>query len=132
MVKYHADALNKTFSALADPTRRAILARLAKGEASVSELAGPFDVSLPAVMKHLRVLESAGLIMREKEGRISRCRINTSPLQNAAEWIAGYERLWGKQLDALSKYLGKSEGQEEPAWVKKATVRKPRFASRKS
>ena len=108
------------------------MARLAKGEASVSELAGPFDVSLPAVMKHLRVLESAGLIMREKEGRISRCRINTSPLQNAAEWIAGYERFWGKQLDALSKYLSKSEGQEEPAWVKKATVRKPRFASRKS
>ena len=132
MVKYNANALNKTFSALADPTRRAILARLAKGEASVTELAEPFDVSLPAVMKHLKVLESAGLIMKEKEGRISRCNINASPLQNAAEWIAGYERFWGKQLEALSKYLVKSGGREESAWMKKTTVRKPRFASRKS
>jgi DNA-binding transcriptional ArsR family regulator len=73
MVKYYSDILNKTFSALADPTRRAILARLAEGEASVTGLARPFDVSLPAIMKHLQVLESAGLIVRQKEGRVSRC-----------------------------------------------------------
>jgi DNA-binding transcriptional ArsR family regulator len=105
MVKYNAALLNETFSALSDPTRRAILARLVKGETSVSELAEPFDVSLPAVMKHLRVLENAGLITREKEGRISRCRLNAGPLQSASEWINSYEQFWRTRLDALETHL---------------------------
>jgi len=132
MVKYQAETLNKTFQALADPTRRAILARLAEGRLSVTELAEPFTVSLPAVMKHLRVLEDAGLIMREKEGRVSRCRMSVGPLQHAAEWIASYERFWTKQCDALSRYLEKTGEDKERTWTKKATARKRRPASRKS
>ena len=114
MVKYYANPLNETFSALADPTRRAILARLAEGETSVTELAEPFDVSLPAVMKHLRVLEDAGLITREKEGRVSRCRLNASPLQNAAEWIDPYERFWRTRLNALETHLRRRHGRHYP------------------
>jgi DNA-binding transcriptional ArsR family regulator len=110
MVKYSADALNSTFSAIANPTRRAILARLAEGETSVTELAVPFDVSLPAVMKHLQVLEDAGLITREKEGRVSRCRLNAIPLQNAAEWINPYERFWRARLHALEAHLRRRHG----------------------
>jgi len=110
MVKYYANPLNETFSALADPTRRAILARLAEGETSVTELAEPFDVSLPAVMKHLRVLEDAGLITREKEGRVSHCRLNASPLQNAAEWIDPYERFWRTRLNALETHPRRRHG----------------------
>ncbi len=111
MVKYYADPLNETFSAIADPTRRAILARLAKGETSVSDLAEAFDVSLPAVMKHLRVLEDAGLITREKKGRVSRCRLNAGPLQDAAEWINRYERFWRARLKALETHLRRRHGQ---------------------
>ena len=114
MVKYSADALNFTFSAIAHPTRRAILARLAEGDTSVTELAEPFDVSLPAVMKHLQVLEEAGLITREKEGRVSRCRLNASPLQNAAEWIDSYERFWRNKLNALETHLRRRHGRHHP------------------
>lgn len=114
MVKYSADALNETFQALADPTRRAILARLAEGETSATVLAEPFDVSLPAVMKHLRVLEDAGLIIREKEGRVSRCRLNAGPLRNAAEWINPYERFWRTRLGALEVHLRRRHGRHNP------------------
>jgi DNA-binding transcriptional ArsR family regulator len=109
MVKYFLNTLNKTFSALADPTRRAILARLVNGEASVTKLAEPFNVTLPAIMKHIRVLEDAGLITREKEGRVSRCRLNAGPLKNAAEWINFYEQFWQDKLDALEAYLRKGK-----------------------
>jgi DNA-binding transcriptional ArsR family regulator len=97
--------LDATFGALADPTRRAILARLARGEATVSELAAPFDVSLPAVSKHLRVLESAGLLQREIDGRIHRCRLAPRPMKDAAAWIETYRVFWEAQLEALANYL---------------------------
>jgi DNA-binding transcriptional ArsR family regulator len=97
--------LDATFGALADPTRRAILARLARGEATVTELAAPFDVSLPAVSKHLRVLESAGLLRREIDGRIHRCRLAPEPMKDAAAWIERYRVFWDGQLDALANYL---------------------------
>jgi DNA-binding transcriptional ArsR family regulator len=99
------EPLDATFGALADPTRRAILARLARGEATVTELAKPFDVSLPAVSKHLRVLESAGLLRREIDGRIHRCRLAPAPMKEAAAWIATYRAFWEAQLDALANYL---------------------------
>lgn len=94
MVKYQPKSLDATFGALGDSTRRAILARLAQGEARVTDLAAPFSVSLPAVSKHLRVLENADLLIREKNGRIQRCRLHVSPLQKAAEWLALYQRHW--------------------------------------
>src|ERR1700730_5017966 len=107
MVNYSTAAapLDATFGALADPTRRAILARLTHGEATVSELAAPFDVSLPAVSKHLRVLESAGLLRREIDGRIHRCRLAAQPMREAATWIETYRAFWETQLDALANYL---------------------------
>jgi DNA-binding transcriptional ArsR family regulator len=111
MVNYSSPGLDRTFAALSDPTRRAILARLAQGEASVSELAAPFDVSLPAVSKHLRVLERAGLMRRQKEGRVHHCRLVAEPLQDAAVWLAFYERFWEGKLDALAGYLSNLEGE---------------------
>ncbi len=105
MVKYDAKGLDHTFAALSDPTRRAILARLAEGEASVTELAEPFDISLPAISKHLRVLEKAGLIKRTKHGRVHRLCLIAEPLRNAATWIAFYQSFWDGQLDALATYL---------------------------
>ena len=113
MVNRDRPPLNGTFAALADPTRRAILARLAGGRASVSQLAVPFDISLPAVLKHLRVLEQAGLIVRTKEGRVSRCRLAAGPLKDAAEWIAFYRQFWERQLDALAQHLAERP-EEEP------------------
>ncbi|HTG02221.1 MAG TPA: metalloregulator ArsR/SmtB family transcription factor [Nitrospirota bacterium] len=114
MVKYSAEALNETFAALADPTRRAILTRLAQGETSTTALAEPFDVSLPAVMKHLRVLEDAGLIIREKEGRVSLCRLNAGPLQHVAEWINAYEQFWRIKLEGLEAHLGRKHERHHP------------------
>jgi len=108
MVNYISPPLDRTFSALADPTRRAILERLAQGEAAVSRLAEPFDISLPATLKHLGVLEKAGLIARTKEGRVSRCRLVGDPLKDAAEWIAHYRRFWERQLDALAEHLAET------------------------
>ncbi len=105
MVKYKSQDLDAVFSALGDPTRRAILARLALGEASVGDLAAPHEMSLPAVSKHLRVLETAGLIRKEKDGRVVRCRLEAAPLGDAAAWIAEYRRFWEAQLDALAGYL---------------------------
>lgn len=105
MVNYQTQTLDAVFSALGDPTRRAILARLAQGETSVSALAEPHDMSLPAISKHLRVLENAGLVSREKTGRVVRCRLEADPLKGAADWIAAYRQFWEDQLDALASYL---------------------------
>jgi DNA-binding transcriptional ArsR family regulator len=106
MVNYQADALNRVFAALADPTRRALVARLGETESlSVSELARPFDVSLPAVMKHLDVLSDAGLIARSKTGRSVACRLTAGPMEEAMNWLNKYERFWSAQLDRLAAFL---------------------------
>jgi DNA-binding transcriptional ArsR family regulator len=112
MVKYQNDPLNEIFGALADPTRRAILARLALGETSVGELAEPFEMSLPAVSKHLGVLETAGLVQREKQGRVRRCQLDSRPLEAAAGWIEDYRRFWESQLDSLARYLEETQAQQ--------------------
>jgi DNA-binding transcriptional ArsR family regulator len=97
--------LDRTFAALADNTRRAILGRLAMGEATVGELAEPFRVSRPAISKHLRVLERAGLVRRTRDGRISRCVLNARPMRDAADWVDRYRAFWTGQLDALARYV---------------------------
>ena len=99
------DELSSTFAALADPTRRAILKRLSAGEATVTELAAPFDMSLPAVSKHLKVLERAGLITRGREAQRRPCRLDARPLKNAAEWIASYQPFWEGSFDRLDDHL---------------------------
>ncbi|HXZ79166.1 MAG TPA: metalloregulator ArsR/SmtB family transcription factor [Terriglobales bacterium] len=99
------DQLSSTFAALADPTRRAILARLALGETSVTELAKPFEMSMPAVSKHLKVLERAGLIARAREAQWRPCRLEAGPLKEAASWIEEYRRFWEQSLDRLDAYL---------------------------
>ena len=99
------DQLSSTFAALADPTRRAILARLALGETSVTELAKPFEMSMPAVSKHLKVLERAGLIARGREAQWRPCRLDAGPLKEAASWIEEYRRFWEQSLDRLDAYL---------------------------
>jgi len=111
-------ALDSTFAALSDATRRGILARLASGEASVTELAKPYDISLPAVSKHLRVLESAGLVARSKDGRVHRCRLEAAPMKSAADWIAHYRQFWEAQLDSLQRYLENSTEKEKQPWPK--------------
>jgi DNA-binding transcriptional ArsR family regulator len=103
-----AGALDATFGALSDATRRGILARLAVGESSVSELAAPYEMSLPAVSKHLRVLECAGLVVRHKDGRVHRCRLIAEPMKDAAEWIERYRMFWEEQFDALERYLAET------------------------
>lgn len=112
MVNYSSANLDATFAALADPTRRAILARLAQGDASVSELAEPFAMSLPAISKHLTVLERAGLLIRQKEGRVRRCHLIARPLRDAAVWIAFYQQFWEEQFDALADYLNETSDEE--------------------
>jgi DNA-binding transcriptional ArsR family regulator len=99
------DRLSATFAALADPTRRAILARLASGETSVTELAAPFEMSLPAVSKHLKVLESAGLISRGRDAQWRPCRLDGAPFKEATEWLESYRRFWDQSLDRLDDYL---------------------------
>jgi DNA-binding transcriptional ArsR family regulator len=107
------DHLSATFAALADPTRRAILARLATGELSVTELAEPFEMSLPAVSKHLKVLERAGLIARAREAQRRPCRLEAAPLQAAAEWIERYRAIWEARLDRLDAYLQELKAKEK-------------------
>jgi len=107
-----ADHLSETFGALADPTRRAILARLASGEASVTELAAPFDMSMPAISKHLKVLERAGLIARGREAQWRPCRLQAGPLQDVAGWVEHYRRFWEESFDRLDDYLKKLKGQD--------------------
>ena len=101
------ERLTSTFSALADPTRRAILARLAKGEASVNELAAPFEMSLPAISKHLKVLEKAGLISRGREAQWRPCRLEPGPLQGLQGWLDNYREFWDQSFDRLDLYLRK-------------------------
>lgn len=106
------DPLSQVFAALADPTRRAILARLADGEASVNELAAPFTISLPAISKHLKVLEKAGLIERTRTAQWRPCRLQAAPLKDAANWIDHYKRYWEESFDRLGEYL--KELQQQP------------------
>jgi DNA-binding transcriptional ArsR family regulator len=107
------DSLSATFAALADPTRRAILARLASGECSVTELAEPFSMSLPAVSKHLRVLERAGLIVQRRDAQWRPCRIEAAPLKAAFDWTAHYRELWEGRLDRLDDYLKELQSKEK-------------------
>ena len=108
-----AARLDATFAALADPTRRAILERLAQGEATVLELAEPFDMSLPAISKHLKVLERAGLITRGREAQYRPCRIKAEPLREATSWMERYRQLWDERLDRLEDYLRDLQANEE-------------------
>ena len=114
------DELSATFAALADPTRRAILARLASGEASVTELASPFDMSLPAISKHLGVLERAGLIARSRDAQWRPCRLDAGPLKNVATWVEHYRKFFEDSFDRLDEYLLELKKKE------KKHVRKPR------
>ena len=106
--------LNATFLALADPTRRAILARLASGEASVNELAAPFDMSQPAISKHLKMLERAGLISRGREAQWRPCRLDAGPLKDATSWLEAYRRFWSTHVDALERYLDRIHPSRPP------------------
>jgi DNA-binding transcriptional ArsR family regulator len=127
------DQLSNTFAALADPTRRAILARLSLGETSVTELAEPFEMSMPAVSKHLKVLERAGLIARGREAQWRPCRLEAGPLKDAASWIEEYRRFWSAHVDALERHLdrirqSKTNGKATPTKKRakqKATRPKP-------
>ena len=111
MVKFNAAPLDRTFAALADPTRRALLARLAERPGlSISALAEPFGVSLPAIMKHLAVLSDAGLVARVKTGRVVACRLTAAPMQQALEWLHRYQRFWSDNLDRLAAFV------EEDPW----------------
>jgi DNA-binding transcriptional ArsR family regulator len=114
-----SDRLNATFAALADPTRRAILARLASGEVSVTELAEPFEMSLPAVTKHLNVLERAGLIRRGRDAQWRPCRLEAMPLREVSDWVEHYRRFWEQSFDRLDDYLKKLQSKEKKHGRKK-------------
>jgi DNA-binding transcriptional ArsR family regulator len=107
-----ADQLSLTFSALADPTRRAILARLTSGQTSVTELAAPHDMSLPAISKHLRVLERCGLITRTREAQVRPCRLKAKPMKDAVDWLEHYRRHWEESFDRLEDYLQKLQTEQ--------------------
>jgi DNA-binding transcriptional ArsR family regulator len=113
------DRLSSTFAALADPTRRAILARLISGEASVTQLAEPFEMSMPAVSKHLQVLERAGLIARGREAQWRPCRLEAAPLKEVAEWVAHYQKYWMESFDRLDDYLRNVQKKEKKRGRKK-------------
>ncbi|MGH8491611.1 MAG: metalloregulator ArsR/SmtB family transcription factor [Moraxellaceae bacterium] len=119
------DHLSATFAALADPTRRAILARLALGETTVTELAAPFEMTLPAVTKHLKVLERAGLVIRGREAQWRPCRLEAKPLQQAVGWIEQYRKFWEERLDRLEDYLRELQAQEEAETPAKKASKKP-------
>jgi DNA-binding transcriptional ArsR family regulator len=125
------DHLSTTFAALADPTRRAILARLVSGECSVSELAEPFDISLPAVTKHLKVLERAGLITRGREAQWRPCRLEARPLRDASRWIDRYRRFWEERLDRLGDYLRETQPPEQAPTPATAPTRRGSRQSRR-
>jgi len=117
---YHLAQLDRTFAALSDPTRRALLARLeAEDSVAVSDLAKPFAMSLPAIMKHLDVLTDAGLVTRKKTGRTVACRLRAEPMQEAMQWLSRYERFWSERLDRLAAYL------EETPWPKEQVQQQP-------
>ena len=118
MVKYEEPVLDRVFAALADATRRDVVERLSRGPESVSELAQPYGMSLPGFMKHLRVLEEAGLIAREKEGRVVSCELSAAPMRTASAWMSRYEKFWSEKLDSLARYLYQQE--ELQTWNKPA------------
>jgi DNA-binding transcriptional ArsR family regulator len=118
MVKYSSRTLNRTFAALADPTRRRILAHLARGDMCVTHLAKPHAMSLPAVSKHLRVLEKAGLLRRRRYGRVHEMRLDAKPLQQAAHWVEEYRKFWQGSLDRLAEYLEKENRPSEKRKMK--------------
>jgi len=118
-----SDRLSSTFAALADPTRRAILARLASGKTSVTELAEPFEMTLPAVTKHLKVLERAGLITRGREAQWRPCRIAAKPLEEVSDWVEQYRKHWEERLDRLGEYLHKLQTLEKKSERKKKNAR---------
>ncbi len=124
MVKYYA-SLDTTFGALSDPTRRAILAMLMQGQVSITELAKPHEMSLPAVMKHLRVLEQAGLVSHKKTGRTRYCRLAAQPLKDAQEWLSHYRLFWERQFDALERFLKEAEEKENSKWQHRNRNPKP-------
>ncbi len=114
-----ADRLSPVFAALADPTRRAILARLASGETTVKELMRPFDMSPPAITKHLKVLEKAGLISRGREAQWRPCRLEAGPLRQVSDWVEEYRRYWEQSFDRLDVYLEKLQAKKEPRHARK-------------
>src|SRR3984957_11896545 len=118
------DPLSSTFSALADPTRRAILARLAAGEASVTKLGEPFEMRMPAISKHLKVLERAGLIARGREAQWRPCRLEAGPLKDVSNWVENYRRFWEESFDRLDEYLVELKNKQNKE--KKKHARKPR------
>jgi DNA-binding transcriptional ArsR family regulator len=122
MVKSHEPALDVTFAALADPTRRAILARLASGEASVKDLAAPFEISAPAVTKHLKVLQRAGLITRSRYAQWRPCRLRAKPLREVSHWVEHYRRFWEERIDRLEDYLRELQAAER----KRGSRKEPR------
>ncbi len=130
MVNFNASALDRTFAALADPTRRALLAQLEdRQNRSVSELAQPFEMSLPAIMKHLDVLSDAGLVTRSKTGRTVTCQLTAAPLEEAMTWLTRYQRFWTEQLDRLAAFVEKEECPPSPASPSSAVSRRPRKKS---
>ena len=131
MVNYSA-SLDSTFGALADPTRRAILATLMLGQASISDLARPYRMSLPAVMKHIHVLEHAGLVSQRKTGRTRHCQLAAKPLRDAEEWISQYRAFWEGTFDSLERYLAesaRSETKEENQWPRRNRNRNRKIRS---
>ena len=118
-----SDRLSTTFAALADPTRRAILARLASGEASVTELAEPFEISMPAISKHLKALERAGLIARGREAQWRPCRLEARPLKDVAGWVEHYRRFWEESFARLDQYLIDLKKKEKKSWPQKIVPR---------
>jgi DNA-binding transcriptional ArsR family regulator len=127
MVKYQDRELDTVFAALADSTRRGILESLSEGGLAVSELAAPHDMSLPGFMKHLRVLEDAGLIARTKEGRVVSCELSAAPMKAAAAWMSRYEKFWTEKLDSLARYLYQQE--ELQTWKSPRSPRSPSAAT---
>ena len=113
MVKYISESLDATFSALSDPIRRKLLEQLTEGPATVNELADPFDISLPAISRHLKVLAAAGLVLQQRDGRLRHCHLVAGPIRNADEWIRNYRQFWDSQFSALDRYLESSKPTEE-------------------
>ena len=127
MVRYSDDELDTVFAALSDRTRRHVLEALAGGGRSVTELAVEHEMSLPGFMKHLRVLEDAGLVAREKEGRVVSCELSAQPMQAASTWMSRYEKFWTEKLDSLARYLYQQE--ELQTWNKPSSPKSPRSTS---
>ena len=127
MVKYSDDDLDTVFAALSDRTRRHVLQSLAAGDCQVTELANEHEMSLPGFMKHLRVLEDAGLIARSKEGRVVSCELSAQPMQAASTWMSRYEKFWTEKLDSLARYLYQQE--ELQTWNKPSSPKSPRSTS---